>query len=120
MAYERKRAELAPCPVELVLGYVGGKWKARILLELSRRAQRFGELQHALPEIAKQVLATQLAALCVDDLACAEPVRHRGQAARRYRLTQKGEALISVLDRVAAWGAAELQRQGVAPPANVR
>ncbi len=50
------------CPAETTFQIIGGKWRPRILWELSRRElpQRFGELQTALGEISVKTLTHNL------------------------------------------------------------
>lgn len=50
------------CPAETTFQIIGGKWRPRILWELSRRAEpmRFGELQIALGDISVKTLTHNL------------------------------------------------------------
>ncbi len=50
------------CPAETTFQIIGGKWRPRILWELSLRAEpmRFGELQTALGDIAVKTLTHNL------------------------------------------------------------
>ena len=110
MVYQPKRVPLDPCPVEEVVGLIGGKWKARLLLALSLRQARFADLRRALPGIAQQVLAVQLQALVNDGLVMREaPLQGAGGL---YALTQTGLSLLPVMKCVAAWGESRLCERG--------
>lgn len=110
MVYQPKRAPLDPCPVEEVVGLIGGKWKARLLLALSQRQAGFAELRRALPGITQQVLSAQLQALVNDGLVRREaPLLGAGGP---YSLTQTGLSLMPVMKCVAAWGESRLRERG--------
>lgn len=113
MPYQPKRPAQDPCPVEAVLEIIGGKWKARILLQVSMRPCPFAALRRALPGISQQVLSAQLQSLIengVVERAIVDPQMDRGV---RYRLTATGEGLVLVLERIAAWGDARLRERGL-------
>lgn len=110
MLYQPKRAPLDPCPVEEVIGLIGGKWKARLLFELSLKQARFAELRRALPGVTQQVLSAQLQALVDDGLVRREAAVPG--AGGPYSLTQAGLSLLPVMKCVAAWGESRLRTRG--------
>ncbi len=111
MPYVPKRPPLDPCPVETVFAIIGGKWKARIMLLLSSKPFRFGELRRGLAGITQQVLSAQLKALQRDGMVyrCASAKRSEPPT---YQLSRDGSQLVQALERVSIWGQGRLQMQG--------
>lgn len=112
-AYRHKRDPLDPCPVELVLDIIAGKWKVRILLLLSLAPHTFAELRRRLPGIKQQVLATQLQALVADRIISHQRVATPAPGHSLYRLAPLGESLFPVLEAMADWGRDRLREQGI-------
>jgi DNA-binding HxlR family transcriptional regulator len=97
------------CPAELALQVMRGRWKLLILCRLREGPQRFSALQRALTGVSHKVLTAQLRELEADAVVC----RHVfGEVPPRveYDLSERGRALLPVLEGLHAWGAA-------APPA---
>jgi len=118
MTYQPKRPQLDPCPVEEVISIIGGKWKARILLLVSRGHLTFSAIAKRLPEVPDQVLSTQLKALVRDGmLAKTAPASVNGTGSR-YALTDDGKSLMTLLDAICDWGTMRLNAKGAswAPP----
>ncbi|MEM6328279.1 MAG: helix-turn-helix domain-containing protein, partial [Bacteroidota bacterium] len=84
---------------------VGGKWSAGVIGRLAHGPARFGPLRHAAqgahakPPTAK-VLADELRRLEAAHVVVR--TQANGQAPR-YRLTDKGRALVPLLDGLAQW-----------------
>jgi DNA-binding HxlR family transcriptional regulator len=112
MAYLHKRIAQDACPVEAVVAIVAGKWKARLLFELSHGPMTFGQLKRSLPGVSQQVLSTQLQGLVTDGIVSRTPVVPEPTTGSLYALTHEGRSLLPVLDVVAVWGLARLDRQG--------
>jgi DNA-binding HxlR family transcriptional regulator len=111
--YVPKRPALDPCPVEEVIGMIGGKWKSRLLLLLSAGPHRLSELRRALGvDVSNEVLITQLQGLAADGLVEITVEANGATSHRRYGLTPLGESLLSALDTVAAWGAERIRERG--------
>jgi DNA-binding HxlR family transcriptional regulator len=91
------------CPAELALRVMRGRWKLMIVRELSGGVSRFSSLQRSL------VGVSQLRELEADAVVWR---RVFGEVPPRveYGLTERGQALLPVLEGLHAWGAA-------APPA---
>jgi DNA-binding HxlR family transcriptional regulator len=118
MTYQPKRPSLDPCPVEEFISIVGGKWKARILLLVSRGHLTFSELAKMLPDAPDQVLSTQLKGLMNDGmLAKSAPACVNG-AGSKYDLTDDGRSLMILLNEISGWGMSRLASRGAswAPP----
>jgi|GEM_PF-6953590 len=119
MPYRRKRPALDPCPVEMVLAIVAGKWKVRVLHLLSLDELSFGELRNSIGGVRQQVLSSLLRELVADGA-----IWHRKDTPERstYGLTAKGRELVMLLTPLAAWGMHLLAEQGATwqPPAPQR
>lgn len=112
MAYEPKRTPLDPCPVEEVLGLISGKWKARILLLVSRGYETFSELGRMLPGAPDQVLASQLKGLVGDGLLDKSSPTQQNGTGSRYSLTEQGGSLMGLLEAISEWGMERLDSRG--------
>lgn len=117
MTYLKKRPPLDFCPVEAVVGLVGGRWKARLLDRLALGEQRLSRLEASIPGAPRQVLIQQLEALAADGLVV---IRHHAVGRniyRSYALSALGAEVHAVLVPVADWAAQRLRRQPAAQTA---
>ncbi|MEM1055918.1 MAG: helix-turn-helix domain-containing protein [Bacteroidota bacterium] len=95
----------ADCPVARALSSVGGKWSSGVIGRLAHGPARFGALRRAAqgdrpkPPTAK-VLTEELRRL--EEAGIVARVQQEGRAPR-YRLTEKGRALVPLLDDLAEW-----------------
>ncbi len=94
-----------PCPVTAALGSVTGKWEPAILGRLAHGPSRFGALREAVRADDGTVPTAKVLANALRRLARADLVRREasGERAPRYRLTERGETLIPVLDALGRW-----------------
>ena len=115
MPYEPKRSPLDPCPVEAVLVIISGKWKVRILYQLSLEACSFADLMRGMGGIKQQVLTTQLRALEKDGVVNRAVHSEKDSKLRYsiYSLTKEGLDLIGILRTMALWGEDRLRIQGL-------
>lgn len=95
-----------PCPVQAAIDAVGSKWAVRVVGRLARGEARFGRLrsQTVGPDgavVSSKVLAAELRRLVAAGLV----ERTEAGAAVAYRLTEKGRALVPVLDALGEWAA---------------
>lgn len=93
------------CPIEALLGLIGGRWKPVILwwLLTARQPMRFKALRQRMPRISQKVLTQQLRELERDGLLKRQmfaemPVRVE------YSLTTCGKQLRPLLRSMDAWG----------------
>jgi DNA-binding HxlR family transcriptional regulator len=103
-----------PCPVELTVDVIGGKWRVVILAYLKEGAHRYGELRRRVPGISEKVLTQRLRELESDGLV----VRHdRGTVPPHveYRLTDEGRSLAPVLQALYDWGRARTAETSETP-----
>lgn len=77
---------------------IGSKWTALILRDLSNGPKRFRDFEESIPAINPRTLATRLRDLQTQGIveACCDNTG--------YQLTDKGLALIPVLQAMADWG----------------
>ena len=97
-------APAATCPVEVTLAALRGRWTAVVLVQFLRGEHHFSELAQVLPKLSDKVLTERLAQLTEAGVL----QRHRtpGWPPRvRYGLTERGRALIPVLQALWDWGA---------------
>ena len=92
---------------------VGRRWSGAILRAMLAGGDRFTELREAIPGMSDRLLSERLkefeAEKLVERLVFAEtPVRIE------YRLTEKGQALLPVVEAIAAW--AETWLPDMRPP----
>jgi len=98
------------CGLDVVLRYIGGKWKPVLLFHLQFGPRRFGELKRLTVGISEKVLIQQLKALTEDGIL----VRHDFQEVPprvEYSITEFGRTLAQALQPLCEWGNAN--RSGV-------
>ena len=93
------------CPVREALAAVGGVWAAGVVGRLARGSARFGQLRRALVRddgvaVSAKALSAELSRLA--EAGVVERVE-RSASAVSYRLTDKGRALVPLLDALAEW-----------------
>lgn len=103
---EEKKQE--NCPMRFVLQVIGGKWKPLILQQLKNNKQRFGQLQRLIPEINKQMLTKNLRDLEQNGVVI-RTVFAEVPPRVEYTLSEKGQSLIPVLERMEQWGTEQLK-----------
>ena len=91
------------CSVAACAEIVGAKWTAILVHDLSEGARRFSELEHSCSGISPRTLSERLRAL-----------EHEGIVVRRsypespprveYELTEKGQALLPIIDAMREFG----------------
>ncbi len=97
------------CPFTATWNVIGGKWKGLIWWRLTNGLGRFSDLQKAIPQITKKVLAQQLRELERDGVVHRE-VFAEVPSRVEYSLTDYGQSLAPVIEEICKWGAEHLQR----------
>lgn len=91
------------CPLTTVQIIVAGKWKLLIVYFIANGSTRFCTLRHRLPGCTQTMLTNQLRGLENDGLLTrtvyAEVPPHV-----EYSLTEAGEKLIPIIQKLAEWG----------------
>jgi DNA-binding HxlR family transcriptional regulator len=83
--------------------YIGGKWKAVILIHLVQK-KRYSELRKELPFVTERTLSLQLKELEADGLIIRTVYTTKPPLKVDYELTEFGRTLIPLLKSIADWG----------------
>jgi DNA-binding HxlR family transcriptional regulator len=98
-----KEVHDATCSVAACAEIIGAKWTAILVHDLSEGARRFSELERACPGISPRTLSERLRALEHEEFV----VRHSyAETPPRveYELTEKGEALLPIIEEMRRFG----------------
>lgn len=95
--------DMNKCPLTAALKVVGGKWKPIIILNLRRSSKRFGQLDHAIPQISRKVLTSHLAELVADKLVIRTSYAETPPRVE-YSLTEKAQELAPIFEALGNWG----------------
>jgi DNA-binding HxlR family transcriptional regulator len=88
------------CAVACTADIIGSKWTAIIVHDLSEGARRFSELERSCPGISPRTLSERLRILEQEAVL----VRHSGRRRVEYELTEKGRALLPIIDEMRSFG----------------
>jgi DNA-binding HxlR family transcriptional regulator len=89
------------CPVAQALERIGDRWSWLIVRDLMRGPQRFTDLQRFLAGITPKRLTVNLRALETEGIV--EREREPGRREVWYRLTEKGQGLVPVIEALRKW-----------------
>ncbi|MFH6935884.1 helix-turn-helix domain-containing protein [Flavobacterium sp. YO12] len=92
-----------PCSTSLTMKYIGGKWKAVILIHLIEK-KRYSELRKECKVITERTLSLQLKELEEDGLITRTVHTNKPPLRVDYELTSFGRTLIPLLQAIAQWG----------------
>ncbi len=92
-----------PCSTSLTMRYIGGKWKAVILIHLIEK-KRYSELRKECFTITERTLSLQLKELETDGLITRTVYTSKPPLKVEYELTEFGRTLIPLLKSIAQWG----------------
>jgi DNA-binding HxlR family transcriptional regulator len=91
------------CPIEKTAEIISGKWTLLIIRDLTTGTKRFSELERSLCGISPKTLSERLTALENEDV-----LRRHAYAEVppkvEYSLTEKGQALVEVIEAMRAYG----------------
>lgn len=93
---------LANCPVRAVIGKIGDKWSTLLLLALSEKPYRFGELRRLVPDISQRMLTQTLRDLQRDGYVD-RTVFPTKPPSVEYRLTDLGVSLYGSIAPLLTW-----------------
>jgi DNA-binding HxlR family transcriptional regulator len=88
------------CSVACTAEIIGAKWTAVIVHDLSEGPRRFSELERSCPGISPRTLSERLRALEQEGIIERTSERRRVD----YALTEKGSALLPILDAMRRFG----------------
>lgn len=91
------------CPIDLSLNILSGKWKLKILWELSNGKMRFNQLQKSLPNITTRILTDQLRTL-EEEKIIKRTVFPEVPPKVEYSLTEIGISIFPILEVLCEWG----------------
>jgi DNA-binding HxlR family transcriptional regulator len=93
----------SPCPVGCCAEIISGKWTILVLRDLADSSCRFCELERSLAGISPRTLSLRLRAL--EECGIVERHTYPEVPPRvEYALTEKGRALVPVLDAMRDYG----------------
>jgi DNA-binding HxlR family transcriptional regulator len=96
-------AKLTNCPVTATMAVIGGKWKLLILYLIFNDVNRFGKMSMVLKDISKQMLTSQLRELESDGII-ERKIYPEIPPRVEYSLTDKGNALLPMIQLMKEWG----------------
>jgi DNA-binding HxlR family transcriptional regulator len=91
------------CPIACALDIIGDKWTLLIIRDLVLGRSRFKDFTASPEKIPTNILADRLQRLLLKDII----VKVQGPNNEKhlaYTLTQKGEALLPILENIRDWG----------------
>jgi DNA-binding HxlR family transcriptional regulator len=92
-----------PCPVGCCAEIISGKWTLLLIRDLAEGSQRFCELERSLEGISPRTLSLRLRAL--EDEGIVERRTYPEVPPRvEYALTEKGRALVPLIEDMRAYG----------------
>ncbi len=92
-----------PCSTSLAMRYIGGKWKAVILIHLIEK-KRYSELRKEVPMVTERTLSLQLKELEEDGLIIRTVYTSKPPLKVDYELSEFGRSLIPLLSAISTWG----------------
>lgn len=99
--------EATSCSVAACAEIIGAKWTALLVHDLSEGPRRFSELEHSCAGISPRTLSERLRAL--EDEGLVERRSYAESPPRvEYELTDKGEALLPIIQEMRHFGRAYL------------
>jgi len=93
------------CSTSLTMNFIGGKWKAAILIHLITK-KRYNELRKELPMVTERTLSLQLKEMEADGLISRHVYTSKPPLRVEYEMTAFGKTLIPLLQEIDNWGKA--------------
>jgi len=93
-----------PCGTSVTMRFIGGKWKAVILIHLAMGTKRYNEIRKKIPTITERTLSLQLKQLEDDGIIERKVFTQKPPLMVEYSLTEFGKTLIPVLRLICDWG----------------
>ncbi|PQA95972.1 transcriptional regulator [Chryseobacterium shigense] len=92
------------CELNSAVAMISGRWKSQIVYSISQGNHRFHLLKKELTNISEQVLSSQLKELETHAVIVKKEIPNTVPAGIQYVLTNKGLALIPILESLCDWG----------------
>ena len=93
-----------PSCTSLVMGIIGGKWKAVIIYNLTDKTLRYNELRKIMATVTERTLSLQLKKLENDGIIKRKVYTSKPPLRVEYSLTEFGKTLIPVINSMVSWG----------------
>ncbi|MEI3797645.1 MULTISPECIES: winged helix-turn-helix transcriptional regulator [unclassified Chitinophaga] len=101
------------CPVDVTLGFIGGKWKLLILFHLHYFTKKsYAEIRDNLPGISEKMLSQQLKELERDQLIEKNVITKKPYRVEYY-LSTEGKSLSPLYEFASEWGIAYLKKHDI-------
>ena len=110
-----KRTSRSGCPIASTLDIVGDRWTLVILRDMLTGKSKFGDFLSSPERITTNVLTDRLALLEQSGLAKKKAYQNR-PLRYEYHLTEKGEALLPVLQAMSRWANRFVPDSWTTPP----
>ena len=94
------------CPIKTAIDVINGKWKHRILMELTEGPVRYNQLADRIGSVSPKVLTQQLRELEADGLV-SRTVYPEVPPRVEYALTDMGESIFSIFFAMRRWALEE-------------
>lgn len=111
---KQERKSVYNCPIDAVLGIIGGKYKTIILYNLLKKTLRYNELQHLMPQATPKMLTKQLREL-EEDGVINRTVYPVVPPKTEYSITEYGRTLEPILLEMHKWGRTFMSDKIVSP-----
>jgi DNA-binding HxlR family transcriptional regulator len=95
--------EASTCAVAATAEIIGAKWTALLVHDLSEGPRRFSELERSCQGISPRTLAERLRALEADGILERQSYPETPPRVE-YRLTEKGQSLLPIIDAMREFG----------------
>ena len=100
------------CTVDYAFQRIGGKYKGRILWELTSKVKRYGELRRDLSDITPKMLTQALRELEQDALVT-RTVYLEVPPRVDYQLTETGKELIPFIQLLSQWAKQQMHQHNI-------
>jgi len=107
------------CPIATTLDVVGDRWSLIIVRDMLNGKTRFGQFLASPEQIATSVLTDRLGRLEAEGIIEARAYQDK-PTRYEYRLTEKGEAMLPILQEVCRWANRFMPETWTAPEAFMR
>ena len=99
----REVHDATSCSVAATSELIGSKWTALIVHDLSEGPRRFTQLEHSCKGISPRTLSERLRALEQEEILVRRSYAESPPRVE-YELTEKGEALLPIIDEMRRFG----------------
>lgn len=109
-----KRAPRSACPIATSLEIIGDRWTLIILRDMICGKSKFSEFLNSPERITTNILTDRLA--LIEEAGLAEKKAYQERPPRyEYRLTEKGEGLLPVMQEISKWANKHMPETWVPP-----